>query len=121
MATGDRFSLRNIYLYLVCLITLIIVIFSAVSLVRGVVELLWPDPGYYGYTEPVKEGEGLTEEELAAQRQAAIESQRRNAVLGLVSSGTALIIAGPLYVYHWRKIERERPETPAGGEPPPTT
>jgi hypothetical protein len=120
MSTSDRFSLRNVYLYLVCLITLVIVIFSAVNLVRGVVELMWPDPGYYGYTEPVK-GDGLTGEEIAAQEQAAIDSQRRNAVLSLVSSGTALLIAGPLYIYHWRKIERERPEAPPLSGPVPTT
>ncbi len=125
MAARDRFSLRNLYLYLVCLITLIIVIFSAVNLVRGVVELAWPDPNYYGYSEPVKEGDGLTEEEIAAQEQAATESQQRYAVLGLVSSVTALLIAGPLYVYHWRKIEKERPEgaaePEAGAAPGPTT
>jgi hypothetical protein len=55
MAARDRFSLRNLYLYLVCLITLIIVIFSAVSLVRGAVELAYPDPNYYGY-EAVRTG-----------------------------------------------------------------
>lgn len=116
MSARDRFSLRNLYLYLVCLITLIIVIFSAVNLVRGVVELAYPDPGYYGYySEPVKEGEdGITEEEIARQEEIARDSQRRNAILGLVSSGAALLIAGPLYVYHWRKIETERP---APGEP----
>lgn len=124
MAARDRFSLRNVYLYLVCLITLVIVIFSAVNLVRGVVEIAWPDPSSYAYSEPVKEGDGLTEEEIAAQDQAARDSQRRYAVLGLVSSATALLIAGPLYIYHWRKIEKElpaaEPAPPAqGGGPVP--
>jgi hypothetical protein len=115
--------LRNLYLYLVCLITLIIVIFSVVQLVRGVVELLYPDPGYY-QTYPERDPE-LTEEEAAAQEQAQMDSQRRYAVLGIVSSATALLIAGPLYVYHWRKIEKElpasadAPSAPPG--PPPAT
>lgn len=107
MAARDRFSLRNLYLYLVCLITLIIVIFSAVNVVRGIVELAYPDPGFY-YSYPERP-EGMTEEKLEEQEQAARDSQRRAAVLGLVSSGAALLIAGPLYVYHWRRIEKELP------------
>lgn len=115
MSTRDRFTLRNLYLYVVCLITLVIVIFSAVSLVRGVVELAYPDPGYISY--PDKES-GLTEAEIEAQQQASTDSQRRYAVLGLVSSATALLIAGPLYLYHWRKIERELPAPPEPTGPP---
>jgi hypothetical protein len=122
MAARDRFSLRNLYLYLVCLITLIIVIFSAVSLVRGAVELAYPDPNYYGYEAvPDRDGE-LTEEEIARREQAAADSQRRNALLGIVYSGTLLLIAGPLYVYHWRRIQEERPpEVPAAPGAGPLT
>ena len=109
MAARDRFSLRNLYLYLVCLITLIIVIFSAVGVVRGAVELVYPDPNYFGF-ESIPDGEkGLTEEEIAEREKAAADSQRRSALLGIVYSGTLLLIAGPLYVYHWRRIQEERP------------
>lgn len=105
MAT-DRWSLRNIYLYLVCLITLIMVIVATVGLVRSTVELLYPDPGYY--TEPAKvEGEGMTEEEIEKQREYQEASSRRYAILGLVGNAAMLLVAGPLYVYHWRKIEVE--------------
>lgn len=119
MAARDRFSLRNLYLYLVCLITLIMVIFSAVSLVRGAVELAYPDPGYYGFESPDRDPE-LTDEEIAARERAAADSQRRNALLGMVYSGALLLIAGPLYVYHWRRIQEERPpEAPNGTGPVP--
>lgn len=102
----DRWSLRNIYLYLVCLITLIMVIVAVVGLVRSSVELLYPDPGFY--PEPVKvEDGGLTEEQIKDQREQQEASSRRYAILNLVGNVAMLVVAGPLYVYHWRKIEGE--------------
>jgi len=82
------------------------VIVATVGLVRSTVELLYPDPGYY--TEPAKvDGEGLSEEEIEKQREYQEASSRRYAVLGLVGNAAMLLVAGPLYVYHWRKIEVE--------------
>lgn len=107
MAT-DRWSLRNIYLYLVCLITLIMVIVAVVGIVRGTVELLYPDPGYYA--APVKGESGMTEEDIEREREYQEDSSRRYAILNLVGNVAMLLVAGPLYVYHWRKIEGERPE-----------
>ncbi|KAF0208756.1 MAG: hypothetical protein Q8S43_06835 [Actinomycetota bacterium] len=106
----DRWSLRNIYLYLVCLITLIMVIVAAVNAVRATVELVYPDPGY-GYSVPAEKGgtSGMTQAEIDKQNAAQLEQSRRQAVLNLVGAAAMLIIAGPLYVYHWRKIETERP------------
>lgn len=109
MAVQERLSLRNLYLYLVCLVTLVISIFAAVNLVRTTVELLYPDPGFYGYGAPREPG--VTAEEQDRREQAARDSQRRQSVLGLVGSGTLLLIAGPLYVYHWRRVQAERPPT----------
>lgn len=115
----DRWSLRNIYLYLVCLITLIMVIVATVGLVRSTVELVYPDPSYYNQPMPVDEKgkPTLTEEEWERQRQASIDSSRRYAVLNLVGNAAMLLVAGPLYVYHWRKIEVEKAE-PAAIEAP---
>ncbi len=115
VATTSRWSLRNIYLYLVCLITLIMVIFATVSLVRSTVELLYPDPGYFG---PVAvEKDGPTAEEIERSQDLSRRQSRRNAVLGLVGSAAMLLVAGPLYVYHWRKIESEKDIGPAEASP----
>ena len=105
MAVQDRFSVRNLYLYLVCLITLVISIFALVQLVRGVVELAWPDPGWWEF--PAEEG--LDPEEQALREQRARDSQLRQSVLSLVSSSVTLLISVPLYVYHWRKVQAELP------------
>ena len=125
MSAQDRLTLRNVYLYLVCLITLVVAIFATVSLVRGVVALAYPDPGYYGYY-PYEDPSGntLSDEEIARQEQLAEDSQRRQALLDVVGSAATLVIAGPLYVYHWRRVQSELPwrtgqETPAGPPPGP--
>ncbi|SFP61173.1 hypothetical protein SAMN05660464_3680 [Geodermatophilus dictyosporus] len=110
---AERLTLRNVYLYLVCLVALVISIFATVQLVRGVVSLAYPDPGYGYVGDPVLDDE--TERELAEQ---AVESQRRFEVLEVVTAGTTLLIAGPLYAYHWRRVQRER--TAAGPEVVPT-
>lgn len=111
MAAQERLTLRNLYLYLVCLFTLVISIFAAVNLVRGTVELLYPDPGYYGY-ESIARDSAITEEEARRQEEAARDSQRRQSVLGLVGAGTTLLFAGPIYLYHWRRVQKELPTPP---------
>ncbi len=106
----DRWSLRNIYLYLVCLITLIMIIVSVVSVIRATVELVYPDPGYF-YSVPVEKSgaTGMTQAEIDAQNESQRKQSQRQAVLNLVGGVAMLVVAGPLYAYHWRKIETERP------------
>ena len=120
MAGQDRLTLRNAYLYLVCLITLVVSLFAAGSLVRSAVGIFYPDPGYYGYHEPPP-GEDRSDEEIARQQELAEASQRRQEVLSLVGSATTLAIAGPLYLYHWRRVQSElqpRSDSVVAGAPP---
>ena len=120
MAVQDRLNLRNAYLYLVCLITLVVSLFAAGSLVRSAVGIFYPDPGYYGYYE-APPGEDISDEEIARQQELNEQSQQRQEVLSLVGSATTLLIAGPLYLYHWRRVQAELPtrSDPAlAGAPP---
>jgi hypothetical protein len=106
----DRWSLRNIYLCLVCLITLIMVIVAVVGLVQNTVRLIYPEVGYY-YSEPLKDaGDGLTAEQIKEQQDLDQQRSRQQAVYQLVGNVAMLLVAGPLYVYHWRKIEVEHTE-----------
>ncbi|MCV2490870.1 hypothetical protein OF117_16060 [Geodermatophilus sp. YIM 151500] len=119
MALPERLTIRSLYLYLVCLVTLVITIFATVNLVRGVVEVAYPDPGYFGYVAPVEGEPAPSEAEIRRQEELAERSQRRQAVLGLVGSGTTLLIAAPVYLYHWRRVQSElsaRTEAPARTE-----
>ncbi len=111
-----RWSLRNIYLYLVCLITLIMVIVGAAGTVRTAVEFIYPDPGaYFDPYMKVKGESGLTEAEFEEQQRLQQAQQQRQAVLNLVGNIALVVIAGPLYVYHWRKIELELDEAEDAG------
>jgi len=56
-------------------------------------------------------GEGPTapeveERELQRQRETQERRTQRRAVISLVGNATMLLVAGPLYRYHWRKIEK---------------
>lgn len=110
MASQDRTNLRSVYLYLVCLITLVMVLFAGVSAVRNTVGLLYPDPGAFAY-EPAYGPEGkkeeLTEQQRDEREKAFQDAERRRAVLGLVGAGTMLLLAGPAYRYHWRRVQAE--------------
>lgn len=126
IVTQERPALRNLYLYLVCLVTLVISLFAAVNLVRSAVELLYPDPGYYisepAYGKPGDPSTGPSAAERRRQERANRDTQRHQTTLGLVSAGTTLLIAAPLYRYHWRRVERELPArsaAPTSGSPPP--
>ncbi|MCL4079440.1 hypothetical protein MX659_07570 [Coriobacteriia bacterium Es71-Z0120] len=109
---GSKWSLRNIYLYLVCLITLIMVIVGAVGVVRSGVELLYPEPTIM---EPLpKDGSGtpeMTEEEWQRQQEIGRQQSQRWAIINVVGNLALVLIAGPIYIYHWRKIEEEKSET----------
>ncbi|MEX5717478.1 hypothetical protein [Geodermatophilus maliterrae] len=104
---AERLTLRNVYLYVVCLVTLVISIFAAVQLVQGVVGIAYPDPGVGYVGDPTLDDE--EEQRLAEQ---SLDSQRRYEVISVVGAGTTLLIAGPLYVYHWRRIQSERAAAP---------
>jgi len=107
----DRWSLRNIYLYLVCLITLIMVIVGAATAVRAAVDILYPDPGYFSEKPLDDKGEPIySDEEWERQQDIQKNQTLRWAVLSLVGSLSFVFIAGPIYLYHWRKIESEKAE-----------
>ena len=42
----------------------------------------------------------------------SLDSQRRYEVLEVVGAGTTLLIALPLYGYHWRRVQSERAAAP---------
>lgn len=107
MSIRSNWSARSVYLYAVCLITLVMTIFATVNLVRTIVELAYPDPGYYTVVAKIAGEPELDPDELAKQNEFEVQRTRRYSVLNLVGSGALLLIAVPLYAYHWRKIESE--------------
>lgn len=116
-----KFDLGRAYLYLVSLIMLIISIVAVSGLVRAAVSVVYPDPYlgsamYCANEVPAVDVNGEVKpggtSKSDCERQAEIEKQarERNTALDLVGSGTLLAIAGPLYLYHWRRVSQERRE-----------
>ena len=92
----SRIDWRSLYLYAVCLITLMVCLFSLVSLIRSGVNVVYPDPAYVDpYATAPKVDSAVIAEQVKDQNQ-------RQAVKSMIDAVTTLIIAGPLYVYHWR-------------------
>ncbi|NBV66122.1 MAG: hypothetical protein EBR75_03430 [Actinobacteria bacterium] len=87
---------RSLYLYAVCLITLMVCLFSLVSFIRSGVNFVYPDPAY---VDPYATKPQVNSALIAAQVK---DQNQRQAVKSMIDSVTTLIIAGPLYVYHWR-------------------
>lgn len=109
----DRFNLRSLYLYAVCLVTLLISIFSLTQMVRHGAELVYPDP--YSVSSPVQVAGPGKEVPSEVEQKRAAESSRRWSILGLVSSASTLLVAAPVYVYHWRRVQRDRDSASRSG------
>lgn len=92
----SRIDWRSLYLYAVCLITLMVCLFSLVSLIRSGINVAYPDPAY---VDPYNPAPKVDSAAIAAQLE---DQNQRQAVKSMIDALTTLIIAGPLYVYHWR-------------------
>lgn len=100
----DRIDWYSLYIYAVCLVTLLTCLFSLVSVVRGIVDALWPDPGYFDpYSVP--KDSALSPDQI---KENLTENNQRQALKGIVNSLTTLTIAGPIYLMHWRLAKRSR-------------
>lgn len=91
-----RIDWRSLYLYAVCLITLMVCLFSLVSLIRSGINAVYPDPAY---VDPYATAPKVNSAAIAAQVK---DQNQRQAIKSMVDAVTTLVIAGPLYIYHWR-------------------
>jgi len=99
---GDLIDWYSLYIYAVCLVTLLTCLFSLVSVVRGIVDALWPDPGYFDpYSVP--KDSALSPDQI---KENLTENNQRQALKGIINSLTTLIIAGPIYLMHWHLARR---------------
>jgi hypothetical protein len=74
-------------LYALCFITLLIALFAFVGLVTNIVELIYAPPGIPGIPE---------------------QEPRYYTTISIVRNAVTLLLAVPIYLYHWRKIQEER-------------
>ena len=93
---------RSLYLYAVSLITLLVCLFTVITLINRGLDLLVPD---YGYVDPyaVQNGTKVDPEVI---KQANIDQNRRNAIRGITSSLVTLLVTVPVYLYHWKMVRK---------------
>ena len=97
---NDRVDWRSLYLYAVCLITLLVVLFSTVALINSIMNAVFPDPAYIDvYAVP----ENAPSAELLAQQE---KSNQIRAIKSIFTSFSTVAIALPLYLYHWRWVRK---------------
>lgn len=118
MTEGRQWNIRQVYLYLVCFATLMMLIIGSVQLIMGVVDLIYPDPnmepGYLDTKMRVSEMQrndpGITREDIEKQIQEERErqkvSQKYYQVKRFINSLALVVVSLPVYLYHWRKIQR---------------
>ncbi len=100
-----KFNLRFVYLYLVSFIGLVVCVVALVSLVDlGIKSTLFKDADKYEYYNPGVED--IKYDEELAKRSAEVE-QARSRQRTVSNSVAMLLVGAPLYLYHWRVIQRE--------------
>lgn len=94
------FDWRSLYLYAVCLITLIISLVAIVSAIRSGTTLIYPDPGY------LDPNISKTASDLA--HKAQLVQSRHSSITGIVNGFTTLVVTVSVYVYYWKLIDRKK-------------
>ena len=93
---------RSLYLYAISLITLLICIFTVISLINQGLSLILPDAGY---VDPYAAQNGIKVDPEVV-KQANIDQNRRSAIRGITSSIVSLLVTVPVYLYHWRMVRK---------------
>ena len=107
-----RVLVREIYFYIVCVIAIIIFIIGIVGLAGAIANYIKPNtymtrasimPGYKEQYKDMgeQELEALVEEEI----QSSINNERNFALKSIINNSIMIIIAIPLFVFHWKKAQ----------------
>ncbi len=117
-----KWSIQQVYFYLICFVTLIMLIIGVTSIVNAAIDLAIPIPDgdlrqpYFENIFPKELQEKSTlpaeviAEEVNQQKSFNDAQQKRNNLnypLNRIFNGFAMIlVAIPVYLYHWRKIPK---------------
>lgn len=112
--------IREIYYYAVCFVTLIITIFALTGVVDTIAEMAYPYPQYTpsklemiqmneqqntDVSDPEKM-QKLLEAEQKAQAERDKAARQHQVARQLSRNLSLLIVAVPLYLYHWRRVRK---------------
>lgn len=100
-----KFSIRLLYLYLLSFVGLLVSVIGSVRLVElGLKVYVFKGADVYEYAAPKIEGEMYDpiEEQQVRERETVRQRQRE-----LAGSIAMIAIGAPLYLYHWKTIQKE--------------
>lgn len=107
-----KINIRIIYLYLFSFIGLLVVVIGSVRMVDlGLKFFIFKDADKYEYYSPAIKGEPAPDEKAIQEN--ADREQRRNRQRELSNSIAMIVVGGPLYMYHWKTIQKENSEKKA--------
>ena len=112
-----KWNLEHVYFYLVCFISLILIIIGAVTLAQAGIACIAPvydDYSPFARPAPYMEvadwekefGPELIEEEKARYKEISRENYYRGLLRDTMRGFVFIAAALPVYLYHWRKIPR---------------
>ncbi len=105
-----KWDIRRIYLYLVSFATLMMMIFGTVQFLQGVINVAYPHPGPSPSEIKMRMGPDgqpkLTEAEIKKQMEEERASQRYYERRSMINNLVLFLVALPVYLYHWRKIQK---------------
>ena len=115
---AKSWNIKNLYLYLLCLVTLSLFVGGAISAANNAVQLILPDKPnipltqayFHEYREPGVEAAfeplPLAElEEIRAEQEREHHHNQGWTRRSLLNSIALMIIAAPFYLYHWKQIK----------------
>lgn len=118
-------TIREIYLYAVCLVTLVMIIIGGIMFLTSLVQAIFvsPPPPYMGDIETEirmrqeQMGSDMSKEEIREQIEAESKQmaaqERYWRMQSLINAVIMMVVAAPVYFYHWRKVQRETQEKKA--------
>jgi hypothetical protein len=112
-------DIRRIYLYLVSFATLMMMIVGTVQIIQAVVDFTVKQPREFAPKsvryEELSKNTKLTKAEIEKQikEEEAMEQERQRywRIRRLIDNLALIVVAAPVYVYHWRKIQRAEAKT----------
>ena len=104
-------SVREIYFYIVCLIAIVIFIIGLVGLSDGIINYIKPNSYIYQEKLPYQQQyPDLSDEEINKLMQQEIvnslANERSFALKTILRNTIMIVIAIPLFAYHWRKAQQ---------------
>lgn len=106
------FKLRSLYLYLVSFVSLMMILMGVIFTVQNITDVMFPTNYYYEPYPTDKLGE-LSEEEQQKYEETQERYQdnlRVESKKNVAKSVAVVIVALPTFIYHWRKVEKEKNE-----------